>query len=143
MVPAPSFLILASHEVRMLSSRSVAVMVNWLPLASTSRFDKMGIVVLRSTTPCVVESSFNSADFVTLNSIALYSSRAVPGPVIVKLPSTRAVLTPSVASILPLRYCTRFLVKYKVRRVPQHCGNRWETQLLLLHLPLKSKRNNP
>jgi len=36
---------------------------------------------------------------------------AVPGPVIVKLPSTRAALTPSVASILPLRYCTRFLVK--------------------------------
>src|SRR5437899_11744194 len=63
MVPAPSFLILASHDVRMLNSRSVAVIVNWLPMASTSRFDRMGIVVLRSTTPCVVESSFNSADF--------------------------------------------------------------------------------
>ncbi len=69
MVPAPSFLILASQDVRMLSSRSVAVIVSTLPLASTNRFERIGIVVLRSTTPCVVESSFNSADFVTLNSI--------------------------------------------------------------------------
>ena len=69
MVPAPSFLIFASQDVRMLNSRSVAVMVR-LPLASTRRLERMGMVVLRSTTPCVVLSSFNSADFVTLNSIA-------------------------------------------------------------------------
>jgi hypothetical protein len=38
----------------------------------------MGMVVLRSTTPCVVESSFKSTDLITLNSIAWLSSRAVP-----------------------------------------------------------------
>ena len=54
----------------MLNSRSVAVMVSVLPLASTSKFDRMGIVVFRSTTPCVVLSSFNSAVLDTLNSIA-------------------------------------------------------------------------
>ena len=53
----------------MLSSKSVAVIVSWLWLASTSRFERMGIVVLRSTTPWVMLSSVNSADFVTLNSI--------------------------------------------------------------------------
>ena len=53
MVPAPSFFTLASQDVRMLSSRSVAVMVRRLPFASTRRFERMGMVVLRSTTPCV------------------------------------------------------------------------------------------
>ena len=50
-VAAPSFLTFASQQVRMLNSRSVAVIVSWLPMASTSKFDRMGIVVLRSTTP--------------------------------------------------------------------------------------------
>src|SRR5258705_7940896 len=78
MVPAPSFLTFASHEVRTLNSRSVAVMVTRPSRASTSRFDRIGIVVLRSTTPCVVVSSFNRADLPTLNSIAWLSSRTVP-----------------------------------------------------------------
>ncbi len=78
MVPAPSFLILASHDVRTLSSRSVAVMVRVLPFASTRRFERMGMVVLRSTTPCVVVNSSSSADLVTLNSIDWLSSRTVP-----------------------------------------------------------------
>src|SRR5882724_4098772 len=78
MVPAPSFLTFASHDVRTLNSRSVAVMVTRPSRASTSRFDRIGIVVLRSTTPCVVVSSFNRADLLTLNSIAWLSSRTVP-----------------------------------------------------------------
>src|SRR5437879_12815089 len=53
MVPEPSFFTLASHPVRMPSSRSVAVIVRRLPFASQSRFDRMGMVVFRSTTPCV------------------------------------------------------------------------------------------
>ena len=47
----------------MLSSRSVAVMVRRLPFASTSRFERMGIVVLRSTTPCVVLQLFEQIEF--------------------------------------------------------------------------------
>src|SRR5215471_11548683 len=62
----------------MLSSRSVAVIVKRPSRASTRRLERIGIVVLRSTTPCVVLSSFRRADFVTLNSIAWLSSRAVP-----------------------------------------------------------------
>src|SRR5215470_7475196 len=85
-VPAPSFLTLASQEVRTLSSRSVAVIVRRLPFASTRRFDRIGIVVLRSTTPWVVVSSFNSADFVTLNSMDWLSSRTVPVAVISQEP---------------------------------------------------------
>src|SRR5712692_8055379 len=69
-VPEPSFFTLASHPVRMLSSRSVAVIVRRLPFASHSRFDRMGMVVFRSTTPCVKESSSSRSNFFTLNSIA-------------------------------------------------------------------------
>src|SRR5262249_24672057 len=61
-------------------------MVRRLPFASTSKFERIGIVVLRSTTPCVVVSSFNSADFVTLNSMDWLSSRAVPVAVISQEP---------------------------------------------------------
>src|SRR5262252_4174182 len=78
MVPAPSFFTLASQEVRTLNSRSVAVIVTRPSRASTRRLESIGMVVLRSTTPCVVLSSFRRADFVTLNSIAWLSSRAVP-----------------------------------------------------------------
>ena len=70
MVPEPSFFTLASHPVRMLSSRSVAVIVRRLPFASQSRFDRIGMVVFRSTTPCVKESSSSRSNFFTLNSIA-------------------------------------------------------------------------
>src|SRR6266852_7719 len=69
-VAAPSFFTLASQDVRMLSSRSVAVIVSRLPLASQSRFDRIGMVVLRSTTPCVRLSSSSRSNFFMLNSIA-------------------------------------------------------------------------
>jgi hypothetical protein len=57
-VPAPSFFILASHDVWTLSSRSVAVMVSVLPFASTRRFERMGIVVLRTCCDCNRNDSF-------------------------------------------------------------------------------------
>jgi DNA-binding transcriptional LysR family regulator len=50
-VPAPSFFTLASQEVRMESSRSVAVSVILLPSASHKMLPRIGIVVFRSTTP--------------------------------------------------------------------------------------------
>src|ERR1044071_460792 len=78
MVPAPSFFTFASQDVRILNSKSVAVIVTRPSRASTSKLDRIGIVVLRSTTPCVVVSSFRSADLLTLNSIDWLSSRAVP-----------------------------------------------------------------
>src|SRR5437016_8343279 len=97
----------------MLNSRSVAVIVNWLPLTSTSRFDRMGMVVLRSTTPCVVKSSFNSADFVTLNSIDWCSSRAVPGAVIVKFTFDQAWDEASVAHFYRCRTLLAFCQSIK------------------------------
>src|SRR5580704_10233292 len=70
MVPAPSFFTLASHEVRMESSRSVAVSVRRSPEASHRMLPRIGIVVFRSTTPCVRLSSWGRSNFFTLNSIA-------------------------------------------------------------------------
>src|SRR5262249_55541721 len=72
----------------------------------------MGIVVLRSTTPCVVLSSFNSAALLTLNSIDSCSSRAVPG----------AVMASSLR-VQPLPYSTRFQEKYKACCLETACGN--------------------
>jgi len=53
------------------------------PLASTNKFEEWDRV-LRSTTPCVVESSFNSADFGNAEFHRLMFLRAVPGAVILK-----------------------------------------------------------
>ncbi len=47
----------------MLSSRSVAVMYRRLPLASQRRFERIGIVVLRSTTPCVRDELVEQIEF--------------------------------------------------------------------------------
>src|SRR5262249_39208228 len=70
MVHAPSFFTFAAHEVRRLKSRSVAVMVSRSPAASNKKFDRMGMVVLRSTTPWVAVSSFRRSDLVTVISMA-------------------------------------------------------------------------
>jgi len=74
--------------------------------ASTKRLERIGMVVLRSTTPCVVVSSFNSADFVTLNSMDWLSSRTVPVAVII----TRTFLW---GRNNTGRYFTRFCVAEK------------------------------
>src|ERR1039458_9582117 len=71
MVQAPSRFTLAGHEVRKLRSRSVAVMVNRSFAASNKKLERMGIVVLRSTTPCVAVSSLSSSNLLTLISIAV------------------------------------------------------------------------
>src|SRR6202161_4095671 len=61
MVQAPGFLTLAGQEVRMDWSRSVAVMVSLSSAASNRKFDRMGMVVLRSTTDCAAVSSRRSS----------------------------------------------------------------------------------
>src|SRR5207302_6839254 len=70
MVHAPSFFTLAAQEVRRLRSRSVAVMVSRSPAASNKKFERIGMVVLRSTTPWVAVSSFRRSDLVTVISMA-------------------------------------------------------------------------
>src|SRR5438045_201167 len=69
MVQEPSFFTFAGQEVRRLRSRSVAVMVRRSPAASKRKLDRIGMVVLRSTTPCVAVSSRNSSDLLTVISI--------------------------------------------------------------------------
>src|ERR1700683_3029724 len=61
MVQAPDFLTLAAQEVRSDWSRSVAVMVNLSSAASKRKFERMGMVVLRSTTDCAAVSSRRSS----------------------------------------------------------------------------------
>src|SRR5690242_5684063 len=75
MVPEPSFFTFASQEVRMESSRSVAVSVSLLPDASHRMLPRMGMVVFRSTTPCVRLNSWSRSNFFTLNSIAGFPPR--------------------------------------------------------------------
>src|SRR6202166_1070485 len=106
MVPAPSFFTLASHEVRMESSRSVAVSVMRLPEASHRRLPRIGIVVFRSTTPCVMSSSLSRSNLFTLNSID-----GVPPP--------EGANTTATAK----GYCTLFYRMYKDRSSSRRCGN--------------------
>src|SRR5947209_689451 len=70
-VHAPSFFTFAAHEVRKLKSRSVAVMVSLPSAASKRKFDRIGIVVLRSTTPWVAVNSFSKSNLLTVISIAV------------------------------------------------------------------------
>src|ERR1035437_1623596 len=70
MVHAPGFFTLASVLVRIAWSRSVAVMLSRSPSASMRKFDRIGIVVLRSTTLCVAVSSFTRSWRLTVISIA-------------------------------------------------------------------------
>src|SRR5437868_14746185 len=86
MVQEPSFFTVAAQEVRRLRSRSVAVILNRSPAASNKKLERMGIVVLRSTTPCVAVSSLsNSAWLKTISMAAL---------VAVLIFSTFSTLTP-------------------------------------------------
>src|SRR5260370_28949206 len=61
MVHAPAFLTFAAQLVRRLWSRSVAVIVNLTSLASNKKFERIGIVVFRSTTLCVAVNSRSSS----------------------------------------------------------------------------------
>src|SRR5579864_55174 len=74
MVQEPSFFTLAGHDVRRLRSRSVAVMDSLSPPASNRKLERIGMVVLRSTTPCVAVSSFNRSFLLTLISIVVPTS---------------------------------------------------------------------
>ena len=53
----------------MLWSRSVAVMVRWSSAASMRKFDRIGMVVLRSTTLWVAVSSRSNSARLTMISI--------------------------------------------------------------------------
>src|SRR5690242_766570 len=66
MVQAPSFLTFAVQEVRRLRSRSVAVIESLSPAASNKKFERIGMVVLRSTTPCVAVSSRSNSALLTV-----------------------------------------------------------------------------
>src|ERR1700744_4094112 len=57
MVQAPGFFTFAAQLVRTLWSRSVAVIVSLSSAASKRKFDRIGMVVLRSTTDCAAVSS--------------------------------------------------------------------------------------
>src|SRR5579863_3602151 len=70
MVQAPGFFTLTAALVRIAWSRSVAVMFSRSPSASIRKLDRMGMVVLRSTTLCVAVSSFTSSWRLTVISIA-------------------------------------------------------------------------
>src|SRR5450756_2021548 len=61
MVQAPDFFTLAAQLVFRLWSRSVAVMVSVSPSASKRKFERIGMVVLRSTTDCAAVSSRSSS----------------------------------------------------------------------------------
>src|SRR5271168_2580847 len=70
MVQAPGFFTLAGQEVLMLWSRSVAVMVSRSSAASMRKFERIGMVVLRSTTLCVAVSSRSRSARLTVISMA-------------------------------------------------------------------------
>src|SRR5579864_3541153 len=74
MVQEPSFFTLAGQEVRRLKSRSVAVIESLSPAASNRKLERMGIVVLRSTTPWVAVSSFRRSSLLTVISIVAPAS---------------------------------------------------------------------
>ena len=66
---APGFFTLTSVLVRIAWSRSVAVMFNRSPSTSMRKLERIGIVVLRSTTLCVAVSSFTRSWRLTVISI--------------------------------------------------------------------------
>src|SRR6476620_3308929 len=74
MVHEPSFFTFAGHDVRRLRSRSVAVIESLSPAASKRKLERMGMVVLRSTTPWVAVSSRNRSFLLTLISIVVPAS---------------------------------------------------------------------
>src|ERR1700688_2701071 len=78
MVPEPSFLIRAGHEVRRPSSRSVAVRYKRSPEASSRTFDRIGMVVFFSTTPCDRLHSRTRSALLTVNSIEWLSPSSTP-----------------------------------------------------------------
>ena len=74
MVHDPSFFTFAGQEVRRLKSRSVAVIESLSPEASNKKLARIGMVVFRSTTPCVAVSSFSKFALLTVISIAAPAS---------------------------------------------------------------------
>src|SRR6267378_156617 len=121
-VPEPSFFTFASQAVRMESSRSVAVSVTLLPTASHRLLPRIGIVVFRSTTPCVRLNSWSRSNFFTLNSIAGF-----PPP------------EGAHGTAASNGYCTLFYCRYKDSSSSRRCGNeeiarsRWRRSSCAVH----------
>jgi hypothetical protein len=69
MVPAPCFFTRAGQDDRIPNSRSVAVKLIRSPTASTSTFDRIGMVVFFSTTPCERFNSRTRSVLLTVNSM--------------------------------------------------------------------------
>src|SRR5947209_10930866 len=126
MVQAPSFFTRAGQDVRSERSRSVAVMVRRSPTASKRKFDRIGMVVLRSTTPEVAVSSLSRSNLLTVISIADPDVRdsvvsdcvSTPRPGIRRGSSTgvglfihRLLLLPYTENICKYRSSNRFLRK--------------------------------
>src|SRR6185369_16576406 len=93
MVHEPSFFTLAAQAVRRLRSRSVAVMESLSPAASKRKFDRIGMVVLRSTTPWVAVNSFSRSCLLTVISIIVLIS--VVEPVLVEAMAEGIALLPN------------------------------------------------
>src|SRR5579871_413324 len=98
MVQAPSFFTLTLQEVRRLKSRSVAVIDSLSPAASKRKLERMGIVVLRSTTPWVAVSSRRSSALLTVISMVDVPVATIASAGIYDHPESRAhsprLLTP-------------------------------------------------
>jgi len=88
----------------MLSSRSVAVIVNCSPWPQPADSKEWGWWSCARRTTWVVESSFNSADFVTLNSHRLMFLACHSGAVILQCTLDQARDEAFRCSILPLPY---------------------------------------
>ena len=69
----------AAQEVRRLRSRSVAVMVSRSSAASKRKFERIGIVVLRSTTPWVAVNSRSSSNLLIVISMVVVAGVATAG----------------------------------------------------------------
>src|ERR1700733_6209827 len=79
MVHAPGFFTFAAQLVRRLWSRSVAVIVSLSSLASNRKFERIGIVVFRSTTLCAAVSSRSNSARDTVISRLPVGAAAVSG----------------------------------------------------------------
>src|SRR5882724_132165 len=122
MVHEPSFFTFAGHDVRRLRSRSVAVIDSLSPAASNRKFERIGIVVLRSTTPWVAVSSFNRSILLTL--ISIVAPGSVPAEDGIKWPP-ESILNGFPRKHLPCR----------IQQIPPGSGHAAGTSSVCLRLP--------
>src|SRR5579864_9018763 len=99
MVQAPGFLTLAAQEVRRDWSRSVAVMVSLSSAASKRKFERMGMVVLRSTTDwAAVSSRRSSARETVISRLPVGGAAVISGSWVALVVAGVTLVSPSVGS---------------------------------------------